>query len=241
MLRVLLVEDEALISLVISIALEDAGYHVTVAMDGLEGLRIAQQDQPELIITDFMMPRMTGLELIRALREAGFTRPIILATSIPEENLPEQTEYDAYIHKPYGEADVLAAIARVTASGARNNTISTNVSACTIPASGLVPPLRMLVAVRAIAPVAAKPPKNGVAMLARPCPTSSWFESCRVPAIPSATTADSSDSIAPSMAMVKAGPTSSSARATVSSGTLNEGRPCGMPPNALPMVLTPSN
>ena len=120
MLRVLLVEDEALISLVTSIALEDAGYHVTVAMDGLEGLRIAQQDQPELIITDFMMPRMTGLELIRALREAGFTRPIILATSIPEENLPERTEYDAYIHKPYGEADVLAAIARVTASGARS-------------------------------------------------------------------------------------------------------------------------
>ena len=116
MLRVLLVEDEALISLVISIALEDAGYHVTVAMDGLEGLRIAQQDQPELIITDFMMPRMTGVELIRALREAGFTRPIILATSIPEENLPEQTEYDAYIHKPYREADVLAAIARVTAA-----------------------------------------------------------------------------------------------------------------------------
>ena len=116
MLRVLLVEDEALISLVISIALEDAGYHVTVAMDGLEGLRIAQQDQPELIITDFMMPHMTGLELIRALREAGFTRPIILATSIPEENLPEQTEYDAYIQKPYREADVLAAIARVTAA-----------------------------------------------------------------------------------------------------------------------------
>ena len=116
MLRVLLVEDEALISLVISIALEDAGYHVTVAMDGLEGLRIAQQDQPELIITDFMMPRMTGVELIRALREAGFTRPIILATSVPEGNLPEQTEYDAYIQKPYREADVLAAIARVTAA-----------------------------------------------------------------------------------------------------------------------------
>lgn len=112
MLRILLVEDEVLISLVTSIALEDAGYHVTVAMDGREGLQIAQQDQPELIITDYMMPRMTGLELIRLLREAGFDRPIILATSIPEENLPERSSYDAYISKPYQEADLLALVTR---------------------------------------------------------------------------------------------------------------------------------
>lgn len=113
MLRILLVEDETLISLVTSIALEDAGYHVTVAMDGREGLRIAQQDQPELIINDYMMPRMTGLELIAQLRDAGFERPIILATSIPEEGLPERPRYDAYISKPYREAELLALIARV--------------------------------------------------------------------------------------------------------------------------------
>lgn len=113
MLRILLVEDEALISLVTSIALEDAGYHITVAMDGREGLQIAQQDQPELIITDYMMPRMSGLELIRQLRESGYGRPIILATSVPEEGLPERPEYNAYIQKPYREAELLAVISRV--------------------------------------------------------------------------------------------------------------------------------
>ncbi|MBC7167930.1 response regulator [Phenylobacterium sp.] len=116
MLRILLVEDEALISLVTSIALEDAGYHVTVAIDGREGLQIAQQYQPELIITDYMMPRMTGLELIRQLRESGFIRPIILATSILEENLPDRPEYNAYIQKPYREAELLSAIRRVAAA-----------------------------------------------------------------------------------------------------------------------------
>ncbi|MNP52768.1 hypothetical protein D3C76_1471800 [compost metagenome] len=58
--------------------------------------------------------------------------------------------------------------------------------------------------------------------------------------MPSATTADSSDSMAPSMAMAKAGPISSMTRDRVISGRLNSGRPCGMPPNALPMVATPS-
>lgn len=113
MLRILFVEDEALISLVASIALEDAGYHVTVAMDGREGLQIALQDQPELIITDFMMPKMSGLELIQRLREAGFSSPIILATSIPEASLPDRSGYDAYIAKPYREADLLAVVDRI--------------------------------------------------------------------------------------------------------------------------------
>ena len=88
-----------------------------------------------------------------------------------------------------------------------------------MPASGPVAPLRTLVAVRAIAPVAAKPPNSGAAMLAMPWPISSWFESCRVPAMPSATTADSSDSIAPSIAIVNAGPSSSMMRGSDSCGS----------------------
>ena len=65
-------------------------------------------------------------------------------------------------------------------------------------------PLRMLVAVRAMAPVAAKPPKKGATMLPMPCATSSPSGSCLVPAMPSETTADRSDSIAPSIAIVNA-------------------------------------
>ena len=62
----------------------------------------------------------------------------------------------------------------------------------------------MLVAVRAIAPVAAMPPKNGQTMLAMPSAISSEFGSWRVPAMPSATTAAISDSIAPSIAIANA-------------------------------------
>jgi len=54
------------------------------------------------------------------------------------------------------------------ANGANTNTITTSVSACTMPAKGLVAPLRILVAVRAMAPVEAKPPNSGEKILATP-------------------------------------------------------------------------
>ncbi len=134
-----------------------------------------------------------------------------------------------------------AASGTYSASGARNSSTSTSVSTWNRPARGPVPPLRTLVAVRAIAPVAAKPPNSGTARFAMPWPTSSWFESWRVPAMPSATTADSSDSIAPSIAIVNAGPISSSTRGSVISGIERFGRPRGMPPNSVPIVATPPN
>jgi hypothetical protein len=65
-------------------------------------------------------------------------------------------------------------------------------------------PARMLVAVRASAPVAAMPPKNGHTRFAMPSPISSEFGSCSVPLMPSATTADISDSIAPRIAIANA-------------------------------------
>jgi CheY-like chemotaxis protein len=111
-LRVLLVEDEALIAIMASMSLEDVGFHVTVASDGQQGLEIALQDRPDVIITDFMMPKMTGLEMIAKLRQNGFSAPIILATAIREKMLPTQEGYDLYISKPYLEEQLIEAVSR---------------------------------------------------------------------------------------------------------------------------------
>ena len=110
MLRILLVEDEPDISLVTATVLEEAGYHVTVASDGCEGLEIALQEQPELVISDFMMPCLSGVEMIERLREAGYDRPIILTTAIAEDRLPRQPRYDAYLAKPYGTHALLTLV-----------------------------------------------------------------------------------------------------------------------------------
>jgi CheY-like chemotaxis protein len=112
LLRVLLVEDESLISLMTSICLEDAGYHVTVAADGQHGLEIALQDRPEVIISDYMMPKMNGLEMIARLRERGFNAPVVLTTSIPESQIRSNPGYNAYLPKPYRELELLALLKR---------------------------------------------------------------------------------------------------------------------------------
>ena len=129
-----------------------------------------------------------------------------------------------------------------SASGAATSTIASSVSACTMPATGDVAPARMLVTVRAMVPVAGMPPKNGTIMLAAPWAISSWLGSCFLwcgsVASWSATRAHSSDSMAPSNAMVSVGVTSSRTVSHEKSGSANTGSACGMPPKREPMVST---
>ncbi len=81
--RVLVVDDEAHILHVLSLKLRNAGYEVITAVDGEDGFELARQHVPDLIITDFQMPYMTGLELCRALAEHGPTThvPVLILTA----------------------------------------------------------------------------------------------------------------------------------------------------------------
>ena len=126
------------------------------------------------------------------------------------------------------------------ASGAATSTITSSVSAWTMPATGVRAPVRTFVAVRAMAPVAGMPPNSGATRLAMPCAISSWLGSWRSPIIVSATRADSSDSIAPSSAMVIVGAIRSRIVDSDSTGSANSGSPVGMPPKRVPMVASGS-
>ncbi len=81
--RILVVDDEAHIVQVLSLKLGNAGYDVMTARDGEEALDIACREQPALIVTDFQMPYMTGLELCKALaeNEATASIPVIIITA----------------------------------------------------------------------------------------------------------------------------------------------------------------
>ncbi len=82
--KVLLVDDNHDKRQLLTVALEAAGYSVHTATDGLEGLSAVDALQPDLIITDVMMPRMDGYEMARRLRANPATRfiPIIIQTSM---------------------------------------------------------------------------------------------------------------------------------------------------------------
>lgn len=115
MSTILLVEDEIVIALGIQMVLEDAGYSVVIASNGEEGLTQALEVKPDLIVTDYMMPRMNGLELIAALRSRNVTIPIVLATSIGEERVQANPHrlYDAYLGKPCTDDALLGVVRRL--------------------------------------------------------------------------------------------------------------------------------
>ena len=66
--RILVADDEAYILHVVSVKLTKAGYQVVTAMDGEEALELCMAEKPDLLITDYQMPLMTGLELCRHIR-----------------------------------------------------------------------------------------------------------------------------------------------------------------------------
>ena len=90
--RILLVEDDRFLRRACEISLRQRGFSVTIAADGEEALRKARAEPPDLILLDLLMPKMTGTEVLRALRAGEATREIrvlILSNSSREQDVEE--------------------------------------------------------------------------------------------------------------------------------------------------------
>jgi two-component system NtrC family sensor kinase len=114
--KILIIDDrrENLLFLANSV-LRPEGYEVITAMDGKQGFDKALSDKPDLIITDLKMPRMSGLELIAALRKEGRFIPVILTTFYGSEQAAMQAfrlGAKDYIIKPYEVKEMLESVER---------------------------------------------------------------------------------------------------------------------------------
>jgi DNA-binding response OmpR family regulator len=111
--HILLVEDEIKLARFIELELQSEGYRVTVAHDGISGLSLVRESEPDLAILDWMMPGLTGLELCRRLRSTGIKIPVILLTAKDEVG-DRVTGLDAgaddYLVKPFSIEELLARI-----------------------------------------------------------------------------------------------------------------------------------
>lgn len=94
--KVLCVEDEHFISELYVRALTKAGYEVTVEVDGQRGLELAQTNQFDIILLDLMVPTITGIEVLRHLRDPGET-PELNAKIIITTNLEQRDDVRADI------------------------------------------------------------------------------------------------------------------------------------------------
>lgn len=112
---ILVVDDETHILHVVCMKLKNAGFDVITAEDGEEGLEAALEHHPDLVITDYQMPFLTGLELCQKLKEHEATRatPALMLTargfSLDSEQLA-RTNIVAVLSKPFSPRDVLARV-----------------------------------------------------------------------------------------------------------------------------------
>lgn len=104
MTTILVVDDEYLIADILSFALEDEGFMVVTASNGEKGLEVLDRERPDLIITDFMMPVMDGLEFAAAVRVLPSCKdlPIILMSGAQAHIGMQRSDlFDAVLPKPF--------------------------------------------------------------------------------------------------------------------------------------------
>jgi two-component system KDP operon response regulator KdpE len=110
--RILVIDDESQITRVLRAALSAQGYDVRTANDPEEGLRLFRDWAPDLIITDLMMPVMSGVEVCRAIRALGSTPVLVLSVREHERSKVEALDAgaDDYVTKPFSIQELLARV-----------------------------------------------------------------------------------------------------------------------------------
>ena len=111
--KILVVEDERNIVDILTFNLAREGYETLEALDGAAGLRLALEQDPDLILLDLMLPKMDGFQVCRTLREQGRATPIIMLTAREEETdkvLGLELGADDYITKPFSMRELLARV-----------------------------------------------------------------------------------------------------------------------------------
>lgn len=120
-MKILVIEDEANIAQLIRLYLEQAGYTVSVASDGVAGLELHAREHPDLVILDLMLPMMDGMEVCRRIRAWANTPILMLTARQGEEDRIAGLELgaDDYLVKPFSPREVVSrvrAILRRTAN-----------------------------------------------------------------------------------------------------------------------------
>ena len=111
--KILVVEDERNIVDILTFNLQREGYDTLEALDGAAGLRLALEQDPDLILLDLMLPKLDGFQVCRTLREQGRATPIIMLTAREEETdkvLGLELGADDYITKPFSMRELLARV-----------------------------------------------------------------------------------------------------------------------------------
>jgi CheY-like chemotaxis protein len=111
-------EDDELVRKLIRVAFRDSGHTLFMARDGAEGLALIRHECPALVVTDLMMPGLSGLDLCMDLKASATTRhiPIVVLTAAVQRHLTEaslRAGAEAVLSKPFTTHDLRQTVARI--------------------------------------------------------------------------------------------------------------------------------
>lgn len=118
MKTILIADDEAHLRLLVRKTLTEDDYRIVEAVDGQEALARARKERPDLIVLDWMMPRLSGLQVLEALRSDPDTAPVrvIVLTARSQQidrSLALQQGISAYLVKPFSPLELIQLVERV--------------------------------------------------------------------------------------------------------------------------------
>jgi CheY-like chemotaxis protein len=113
--KILVIDDSRVIRVRVKEMLPPGNFEVLEAKDGLEGLNLIRQEKPNLIMLDFLLPKLSGWEVYQQIQQNADLQkiPLVLMSGRKEEvleKLPEPFEYFEFIPKPFEQKDLLGAI-----------------------------------------------------------------------------------------------------------------------------------
>lgn len=111
--HILIVEDEAVLGRILSDALRDAGYDVTLAVDGVAGLEAFKAERPDLVVADIMMPRMDGMTMVEEIRRVDSRVEVLyLSARSGAEDVVEgfRRGGNDYLRKPFSLEELMARV-----------------------------------------------------------------------------------------------------------------------------------
>ncbi|MBV9989351.1 MAG: response regulator [Chitinophagaceae bacterium] len=124
-MKILVAEDEPMLLKTIELKLKKEGYEVVSTSDGREAAAKIEETDPDLVITDIMMPYVSGLELVSLLRKRVHKRvPVIMLTAMEQEKVVMEAfelGADDYITKPFSLNELAIRVKKLVAQIARNN------------------------------------------------------------------------------------------------------------------------
>jgi CheY-like chemotaxis protein len=118
--KVLIADDDRLVRAMVTDLLAELGHDVVAAENGADAVALSRAEAPDLLILDFLMPKLSGLDALRAMREAGVVAPAVLLTAISDGSLRHVDGTDAVaalLEKPITRRGLARVLARAARAG----------------------------------------------------------------------------------------------------------------------------